>query len=200
MVPAKTQHGILHVLTHANPQNHPQRAGLHPIAGEEFDWHILSSNKTMNAKLAAMVGMASLTTCTLMSGPLVVIRPPVVVVAPVVTVPAPAVTVVVGVPDDYVWDGTEYVGVVGDQYYYLGPDHVWLVMDAPRLARFHGWEKSHADWRMHAIRNEKYRRDAHGHDVPLRGMHAAPDAHPAPGSDHGHDAAGHHFEDDHHDH
>ena len=143
----------------------------------------------MNAKLITMLGVASLATCTLMSGPLVVIQPPVIVVRPpVVTIPAPAVTVTVGVPDDYVWDGYEYVGVVGGQYYYLGPGNVWLALDAPRLARFHVWERGHADWRLHAIRNEKYRRDAHGHDVPLRDLHAAP----GHDSDHGHGGDDHH--------
>jgi hypothetical protein len=28
--------------------------------------------------------------------------------------------VTVGMPDSYAWDGVEYVGVVGDQYMYLG--------------------------------------------------------------------------------
>jgi hypothetical protein len=78
----------------------------------------------------------------------------------------PIVTVEATVPDDYVWDGYEYVGVVGDQYYYLGPDHVWLVADPIRLERFHGWERGHADWRSHAIRNDQFRRDAHGHVQP----------------------------------
>ena len=36
------------------------------------------------------------------------------------------------------------------------------------------WERVHADWRDHAIRNELYRRDAHGHDVPVRDDHAHP--------------------------
>jgi hypothetical protein len=132
--------------------------------------------------------------------PLVVIQPPSVVIQAPVPAP-PVVTVETTVPDDYVWDGSEYVGVVGSQYYYLGPDHVWLTLDAPRLARFHGWERGHADWRTHAIRNELYRHDAHGHDVPRHDaprhdVHAAPDAHAD--HDHGHDADKHH--DDRHDH
>lgn len=90
--------------------------------------------------------------------------PPPVVVQPA----APAVTVAV-VPDYYVWDGEEYVGVIGDQYYYLGPNNVWLTLDAPRQTRFHEWEKSHSDWRQHEIRNTRYRRDAQGHDHPWRG-------------------------------
>jgi hypothetical protein len=98
--------------------------------------------------------------------------------APVVVVPPPPVVTVQTVPDSYVWDGTEYVGVVGSQYYYLGPDNVWLTLDAPRLARFHEWEGSHADWRAHAIRNERFRRDVHGHDVPFHEEH---------GGDHDHD-------------
>jgi hypothetical protein len=102
-------------------------------------------------------------------------------------VPAPAVTVTV--PDSYVWDGTEYVGVVGSQYFYLGPNNVWLTLDAPRLARFHGWERDHQDWRANAIRNTRYRGDARAHDVPSHDDHAVRDAH---GDDHGQ------FDRDHH--
>ena len=92
--------------------------------------------------------------------------------APVVTVTVPAPVVVVSpVPDTYVWDGAEYVGVVGGQYYYLGPGNLWLVMDPTRLARFHAWAKVHADWRSHAVQNEKYRQDAHGHVAPMHDAH-----------------------------
>jgi len=95
--------------------------------------------------------------------------PPVVAVAP----PPPVVVAppVVAVPDDYVWDGYEYVGLVGDQYFYLGPGNVWLVCDPFRLDRFHGWEHGHPDWRAHAIRNDRFRRDAHGHEQPRRNDH-----------------------------
>jgi hypothetical protein len=111
----------------------------------------------MNArkKFALAMGISSLAALPLMSA-LVTVQ-----------VPAPAVSVNVGVvPDTYVWDGDEYVGVVGSQYYYLGPGNVWLVMDTPRLARFHDWERGHADWHSRAIENVRFRTDAHGHDVP----------------------------------
>ena len=72
------------------------------------------------------------------------------------------------VPDSYAWDGYEYVGFVGDQYYYLGPGHVWLFCEPFRLERFHGWERGHADWRSHAIRNDRYRTDRNGHVQPRR--------------------------------
>lgn len=91
-----------------------------------------------------------------------------VVIAPAPVVVAPAPVEVVTVPDDYVWDGYEYVGIVGDQYYYLGPGDVWLVCDPIRLERFHGWEGGHPDWRTHAIRNDRYRNDSHGHYHPRR--------------------------------
>ena len=139
----------------------------------------------MNTKLATILGITSLATCTLMSGPVVVVQTPSIVVAPA---PAPVVVVDTGVPDSYVWDGNEYVGVIGDQYYYLGPNQVWLKLDASRQARFHDWERAHADWRTHAISNEKYRRDMHGHIVPFRNPHATPAVHAAPG----HDAGDHH--------
>jgi hypothetical protein len=115
-----------------------------------------------------MIGMSSLATLTLIAGPIITVQVP----APVVTVqvPAPAVTVQ-AVPDTYVWDGSEYVGVIGAQYYYLGAGNVWLVLDSGRAARFHDWERGHADWRTHAIRNELYRHDAQGHEVPLHDDH-----------------------------
>jgi hypothetical protein len=108
--------------------------------------------------------------------PVVVAAPPPVVVdaPPVVVDTPPAVVETDVVPDDYVWDGYEYVGVVGDSYFYLGPGNVWLVCDPVRLGRFHGWERGHADWRVHAIRNERFRADAHGHvhaRVEHRGDH-----------------------------
>ena len=121
----------------------------------------------MNAtkKIIIVVSMSSLAALPLMAGPAVTVQVP----APVVTVqvPAPAPPVVtVAVPDAYVWDGVEFVGLIGDQYYYLGPGDVWLPFDAVRVARWHDWERDHADWRTHAIRNELYRHDAHGHIMP----------------------------------
>jgi hypothetical protein len=93
-----------------------------------------------------------------------------------VVVEAPAPMVVdagpVMVPDDYVWDGVEFVGLVGDQYYYLGPGNVWLVCDPLRLERFHGWEGGHPDWRSHAVRNDAYRTDRNGHVQPRHGAPA----------------------------
>jgi len=93
--------------------------------------------------------------------------PPPVVASPVVV--QPGISVNIGVPDSYVWDGSEYVGVIGDQYYYLGPNHAWLPLGSDRLAHFHDWERSNHDWRDHAIQNEKYRLDAQGHEHPWHG-------------------------------
>jgi len=84
----------------------------------------------------------------------------------VVQTPPPAEPVMV--PEDYAWDGYEYVGLVGDQYYYLGAGNVWLVCEPFRLERFHGWERGHPDWHAHAVRNIQYRRDARGHEHPRR--------------------------------
>ncbi len=95
--------------------------------------------------------------------PSVVIAPPVVVEPPPPVVVEPAM-----VPEAYTWDGVEYVGLVGDQYFYLGAGNVWLVAGPDRLERFHGWERGHADWRDHAIRNDRYRKDARGHVQPRR--------------------------------
>lgn len=90
--------------------------------------------------------------------------PPVTVAPP--AVPAPGIPVNIGVPDSYAWDGYEYVGVIGNQYYYLGPGNVWMALPPDRLPRFRLWERDHHDWRDHAIHNELYRRDASGHDHP----------------------------------
>lgn len=100
--------------------------------------------------------------------------PPPVYVAPPPVYVEPAPAVVVGVPDSYVWDGVEYVGVVGDQYYYLGSGNVWIVAEPWRIDRFHGWERGHPDWRGHATRNDRYRADAHGRVQPRRDAGHAP--------------------------
>jgi hypothetical protein len=87
--------------------------------------------------------------------------------------PPPSVTVQVGVPDYYVWDGYEYVGVIGSQYYYLAPGDVWAPIPSERRERFEHWEHNHHDWQEHAIRNERYRHDMRGHEYPWseRGEH-----------------------------
>lgn len=112
----------------------------------------------MNRTNQITLGVCGLAAAALMSG--CVVRP-----YGGVAVEAPAPVVTVGVyPDYYAWDGYEYVGFVGSQYYYLGPGHVWIVCEPWRLERFHGWERYHADWRDHAIHNELYRRGDGGHD------------------------------------
>jgi len=101
-------------------------------------------------------------------------RPVYVAPPPPVYVSPPQVEVDTGpvmIPDNYVWDGYEYVGLVGDQYYYLGPGNVWLFAEPWRLDRFHGWERGHPDWRLHAIRNDHFRRDAHGREHARREEH-----------------------------
>jgi hypothetical protein len=90
--------------------------------------------------------------------PFVVVAP-----APVYVAPAEVEVAPVMVPDSYTWDGFEYVGLVGDQYFYLGPGNVWLFCEPFRLDRFHGRERGHADWRDHAIRNDRNRTDRNGH-------------------------------------
>jgi len=94
--------------------------------------------------------------------------PPGTIVAPAPVTPSASVTVQIGVPDYYVWDGDEYVGVIGGQYYYLAPGEVWMPLPHERWEHFQRWERHHHDWREHAIRNERYRRDAHGHEYPWR--------------------------------
>ena len=38
--------------------------------------------------------------------------------------------------------------------YMRGPG-VWVECDEVRLARFHGWERGHPDWRRNAIHNDR---------------------------------------------
>lgn len=117
-------------------------------------------NKKHIAKAVGISSMASLA-LVLMSGCVVEpdgrIQAGVEVFPPVVAVEADVV------PDDYYWDGYEYVGIVGDRYYYLGPGNVWVVCDPIRLHRFNVWIGAHPDWRVHATVNVHYRTDAHGH-------------------------------------
>ncbi len=129
--------------------------------------------KTKYFRLGALFfgagGLALVSGCVVEPDGRVALQPFVIVApAPVVVVAAPEQVMV---PDDYVWDGYEYVGLVGDQYFYLGPGNVWLVCDPFRLNRFHGWEGGHTEWRSHAIRNDNYRKDAHGHSQPRRDGH-----------------------------
>jgi hypothetical protein len=118
-----------------------------------------------------VMGIALVLTCPgHEAGAQIVVTPPAVVVSP---------PVVVGpVPDFYVWDGDEYVGVVGSQYYYLGPGNIWMVMDPPRLHRFQTWERGNPNWRSHATRNTHYRNS--GRPTPPSTRSAgAPQQHPA---------------------
>jgi hypothetical protein len=119
----------------------------------------------------------SVATLTIISAPLLTAQPMVpppppptprvIVPAPApLPVPVPGVRVNIGVPDSYVWDGYEYIGFIGGEYYYVGANNLWLPLVGDRLKRFHDWERNHHDWRTHAIRNERYRRDAHGLEHP----------------------------------
>lgn len=98
----------------------------------------------------------------------------------VVAAPVPEPVIVaeppepVMVPDSYAWDGYEYIGLVGGQYFYLGLGNVWLVAEPFRLERFHGWERDHPDWQNHAIRNDRFRTDRYGHVQPRRDERARP--------------------------
>lgn len=68
-------------------------------------------------------------------------------------VPPPVVVHEPFVPDYYVWTGYEYVGVIGNRYLYLGPNHIWIDCEPDRLHRFRTWERSHSDWRVYAYHN-----------------------------------------------
>ncbi|MFZ1074734.1 MAG: hypothetical protein WAO21_15030 [Verrucomicrobiia bacterium] len=128
------------------------------------------NNKSLRVFTLSMAagGLALVSGCVVEPNGRVAFQP-FVVVAPqpvVYAAPPPVEVAPVMVPDSYAWDGYEYVGLVGDQYYYLGPGNVWVFCEPFRLERFHGWERGHADWRNHAIRNDHYRTDRNGHVQP----------------------------------
>jgi LysM repeat protein len=50
------------------------------------------------------------------------------------------------VPAQWAWDGTEYFCVINGDYYFQHEGR-WIICDRDRLARFHGWEHAHPDWR-----------------------------------------------------
>jgi len=79
------------------------------------------------------------------------------------------------VPETYVWDGVEYVGVYNGQYMYFGPAGVWVVCDPFVLERFHGWEGVHPDWRREAIRNDGEHRLDRAHRAGAPNRMAAPE-------------------------
>jgi len=129
----------------------------------------MKSKNKLNLSLAAG-GLVLLSGCVVEPNGRMAFQP-FVVVAPtpvVYAAPPPVEVAPVMVPDSYAWDGYEYVGLVGDQYYYLGAGNVWLFCDPFRLGRFHGWEGGHRDWRDHAVRNDRYRTDRSGHVQPRR--------------------------------
>jgi hypothetical protein len=114
-------------------------------------------------------GLVLVSGCVVQPNGQVAFQPFVIAPAPVYVASAPVFEEPVMVPDSYTWDGVEYVGLVGDQYFYLGAGNVWLFAEPYRLERFHGWERGHPDWRGHAIRNDLYRKDARGREKQIGG-------------------------------
>lgn len=105
-------------------------------------------------KLALLLCLSSLAASALLTG---------CVVAP----PYGEVSVGAVVPDYYCWDGYEYVGWVGDRYYYLGPGQVWMTCDPVRVRRFEAWASVHPQWRAQATVNVRFHADAAEHSHPV---------------------------------
>ncbi len=97
---------------------------------------------------------------------------------PMPAVPPPVVTTTVSYPTTYVWDGNEYVGVVGTQYYYLGSGNVWMTMSPSQQKKFDKWEAKHSDWRSHATRNTRYHNMQKNEPQPMKYHPVAPDNQP----------------------
>jgi hypothetical protein len=105
----------------------------------------------------AVGGLAFISGCVVAPpGPVMEVRP-----EPVVVEPVPVM-----VPASYVIVDGEYIGWVGNQYFYLGYGNVWRPCDPLRMERFHRWERSHHDWRTHAIPNDHFRRGPQGYEHP----------------------------------
>ena len=115
--------------------------------------------KTRNI-IAVAIGVSSLAALNATAGPRVGVSIEV-PAPPPPPVYSPGTTVETAVPDYYVWDGSEYVGVINGQYYYLGPGNMWVPMDQPRWYRFHEWERHNGDWRHHEIYNDRFRHENH---------------------------------------
>jgi hypothetical protein len=135
-----------------------------PESDNKRNWIEKMKTNYLRAGILAMAagGLSLVSGCFVQPNGQVTLGLPVVTIAPAVVV-APVM-----VPDSYTWDGVEYVGLVGDQYYYLGAGNVWLLAGPDRLAFFHGWERDHGDWRNHATRNDRFRQDSHGRNQPRR--------------------------------
>lgn len=133
-----------------------------------------------------------LPTVVVAAPPPVVVAPAPVYEAPVYVAPAVVVEEPVLVPETYVVvDGVSF-GVIGEQYVYLGPGEAWVVCEPWRVEHFHAWERDHHDWREHmAMRNERFRRDVHGHNVDHEG-------HVTDRNGHAVDRSGHSMERDNH--
>ena len=82
------------------------------------------------------------------------------------------------VPTVYVWDGSEYVGQVGANYYYLGPNKTWVKFDKPRQDRFDDWQKKNPGWRSHQIQNTRYRAHDMGQSHPAKVPNPPPQENP----------------------
>jgi hypothetical protein len=131
--------------------------------------------KCMRACILSLAAGGLLSGCVVEPNGQVAFQPFVVVAPqPVYVAPQPMVEEPVMVPDSYVWDGYENVGLVGGQYFYLGVGNAWLVADPFRVDRFHGWERGHLDWRDHAVRNDHFRTDRNGHVQPMRDERSKP--------------------------
>ena len=121
------------------------------------------------SKIAIIMGITSIAALPIMASPIVATETPMV---PAATVPAatPAAGLEAGaVPSSYVYDGSTYVGLVGNQYYCLNVHKCWVPMNQTETTRFVAWQRSHPDWQAHTTKNLNFRKDADGKIIPLAG-------------------------------
>ncbi|HTV41986.1 MAG TPA: hypothetical protein VMF08_15490 [Candidatus Sulfotelmatobacter sp.] len=131
--------------------------------------------KTNFKSVLSLAAIAFAVSLTNVGTAAVIVTPPRVVAPPMVPMaPAP------GFPATYVWDGNEFVGMIGNQYYYLGPGNNWVIMDPVRMNRFRGWTRAHPGWRDRQIRNTRFRNRGPNRPQPVRMQPVRPNQLPPP--------------------
>ncbi len=92
--------------------------------------------------------------------------------------PPPNVAVVGFLPDYCFWDGYEYIGWVGTDYYYWSPRHVWVISDPVRVQRANVWMKAHPEWASHVANTAQPKPKIDNHPQVQHPPKPPPEPHP----------------------
>lgn len=58
-------------------------------------------------------------------------------------------------PANAVWDGSDYVGQINGQNYYLGPNNTWMPLDSARQQRFAEWQQNNPNMQPGQIQSTR---------------------------------------------